>query len=81
MYVDTIVRELRQQVGIARLLSRRVNEGEWVVTSEDLEVLPYGMGGVQGAVQEPVGAYSQDVDYEEGDEDGDDVAVDDEYVK
>ena len=44
MYCDQIVRELQQQVGIARGLSRRVQDGESVVSSDDLVAAPYPGG-------------------------------------
>jgi len=41
MYVEQIVRELREQVGIARALGRRLDDGTWAVSRDDLEQPAY----------------------------------------
>ena len=44
MYCEQIVRELTQQVRVARQLARRVDEGAWAVTRADLKVVAYPPG-------------------------------------
>mmetsp|Transcript_43881 Transcript_43881/g.135096 ORF Transcript_43881/g.135096 Transcript_43881/m.135096 type:complete len:91 (-) Transcript_43881:67-339(-) len=36
-YCDRIVTELQQQIGITRMLQRRVDGDKWAVTADDLE--------------------------------------------
>lgn len=39
--MSQIVRELRAQIGIARQLQQRIDDGDWVVTREEVDVVPY----------------------------------------
>ena len=69
-YCSQIVRELQEQVSIARGLTRRVDDGEFAVTRSDLSVVPYGAAGVADeVVAAPPVAYdaaaeAADVEYE-----------------
>ena len=84
-YVQQIGRELRSQLVIARQLVRRVDDGDWVVTRDDLEIAPYVYGAATASPAEAAAAarpddddnvYSADVldeEYTDDDDELDDV--------
>ena len=69
MYCDQIVRELQQQVGIARTLSRRVTDGESVVSSDDLVPAPYPVGTTPVRSPRTVATSADDDDDDEDESD------------
>mmetsp|Transcript_30021 Transcript_30021/g.100375 ORF Transcript_30021/g.100375 Transcript_30021/m.100375 type:complete len:226 (+) Transcript_30021:401-1078(+) len=72
-YCDRIVTELQQQIGITRLLQRRVDGDKWAVTADDLEydVSWRVPGGGEDADADALDADALEDEYDEVEEGGD----------